>query len=460
MILTTFEQKWLEDVEGLIRQGSSLVVVGPRTGIPFDALQTLWDRLWTHPSTRDLAFTDSAAVVDEPPRQVVGRALRQKDPVDESKDLREGLRSRPLYCLVRVLPGTAQETPGLLGQWLCQWERYLTEFPDKQHPNSQLRVILVLGWPGEAAELRTAESNLSLLVPFEVPATYEDELATLGRHLVGAVDEFQNLPAAQRNYLWLRLLDLSGGSKPDLEKAIRLAIETYAGGTVPNWLELLAWHPNDPFVRDAGLAWRNWTVPPWRNLLYELIDRGGWVDGAIPENLEPLVRNLWASGLWVNGRGVHHAGWLTPAAIVALQSVIQAPASVLSIKLQYLSPVIDRVATDLLNRCLILERLLKRKLLELVETQSAEATLKAIMMAPNGRNERLWEIILRRLKSPAALTPKEAVWELSLGEFLLVREQMTGAPAAEYGAVVDTRNALAHGRPATWASFQSLVHVK
>lgn len=427
-------------------------MVGPHPNNPYELVRSsVWDQYWDAAGYRNFSYDtrDSFVTMDALPREIVGQVLRRPGPVDQSEQLRQGLRHEPLFMLVRVKRG-ADSSVSLVG-WLNLWDRYLEHFPSEAHPNSRLRVVLVPDWAGAAAELDNLSANLRQLAYLEVPGIFEDELATLGRRLLETRLDFRDLGLVEKKYLWLRCLDLAGGSKTDLEAAIEMAAqrkETNPAG----WIDDLVWRPDDTWVQTLVQAWLPWLEAPWWESLNGLVERGGMVIGFTPESLRPYLRALWEAGLWVNERGVQHMGWLTPAAVIALKELCGNVSTPLARKIAHLSQALDRIALDLVNRCLIRERLLKQRLLEDVESGNRMQQLEQLLHRPGPNGFSLASEIQRRTNRwdiPVA----EMVWELSLGAFLHLREELTGAPVGPWRPLLDTRNALAHGRPSTWAMF-------
>lgn len=458
MNLIPSERTWLYHIDQTLRSGKTLVVTAPVTVSPDRLLkQELWEQYWRSLALRDLAFEGTGRVGD-PPRVVLQKLLQQENPVDRSSELRQGLRHRPIYGCLVVSPGDDQVggAPQRLVSWLQQWERHLSQFPHESYPESRLRIVFVLN---RADMMLAADRPMQRKVPFPVhafPGAHEDELATLGRQLLDASPIVARLSESERSYLLLRCLDLAGGSRPDLEAAIQMAVDHARTGPAAGWLDTLCWSPSQQWVQQAIEAWQPFAFGTMRNTVHDLIDRGGMVTGALSKEMDELVYGLWTAGLWVNARGLQRSGWLTPVAMEAIKAVYHAATGTLRIKLEHLHPVVDRVASDLLNHCLIQERLLKRRFLEQVEIRDAWDEFERCLdhIETSGYSLRLQ--IRYRHPDPGALDLTDYVWELSLGQFLHVQAQVLGDSQSGYKPLLKARNDLAHGRPSTWSMFQAV----
>lgn len=486
------DAKWLKSevafLDGTVDQlvngrGAGVLIVPDGVGTE-DVARSVWKRLIDVPhNLGDSAFIKDWAEVRDPasPASAIAGAFVTQSPVNSAHDLAALARRisrassasgvNPLFAIFYDVsaPASGSGQARDLGPWLEGWAHYLKAINGSSHGRGpaqtyEVRVLFIMR-PVAGLEL----TNLDPPKPFWLaawPTPSEEELWGYARERIA--DEMPGLKRDQTQFLLMKVMDMAGLNKADLDVALDLAIEAKrAGSGSDDWLDGLGWSPSHEYVRQAVAKLRG--VGGGLKELEHVIAMGGKLPKTAPgwvmtQEVRRLAAELWVLGLWTRTEPSQFYGAFTPRALAALRALQEEDRSRFPIRIPVPLPQQDRAALELLDRCLTIERLLKERLVAMAR------------MSPELK-DRLWGIlstaerdedfddrrfakvvrgVLGKRRDPES--DLEVVHEATLKSFLNIYAEALGVDLpATIEALTGIRNQLAHGRRATWKMYRDFA---
>lgn len=473
---------WLVGEQLVGGRGAAVLIV-PEGVSAEDVAQSVWTRLIDKPHHfGDSSFIKEWARIEdrEHPASAISGVFMTERPVSSAYDLvtfARGIPHAPLASGVEPLfaifydvsvPANGNGTPQAFRAWLEGWAHYLEAINGAARGGGlgvrcEVRVLFVMR--PQVSLARTGDDLPSLFCVFRWPDPSEEELWDYARARIAG--DMVNLKTDQRRFLLMKAMDMAGLSKADLKAALDLANDARrASPGDDDWLDDLGWTPLHGRVQEAVAKLRGFGTGLKR--IEPVVAMGGRLHEAAPSwlmrDVKSIADELWILGLWTWRESSKHSGALTPVALAALKALQEEDGGGFPIRIPVPLPQEDRAALDLLDRCLVIERLLKERLI-------------AMARASRDLRERLWGI-LRRIADDKDFDDRrfvkilrsvleerwfgesdlDVVREATLRSFLHIYAEALGIDLPDtLESFTGIRNQLAHGKRATWKMYRDFA---
>lgn len=462
------EQALVEDCLRELTSGTGSLVIQPMAGIESEVFcDLLVGRLWDQ-GYWDSAFNKSWLDIEElSPPGVIGQALGLLggQQIRGPQELGEycGKGDKPIIIVFSmVAPKQGQKW----SEYLSIWAKYLHGFKHLNEQGMGLRCLFCLGTdsPGLGRQNSVPE-------PFSFISWPEQDDSAIENFLLLSVQEYCGLLSSDvKQYTVYKIMDLAGNRKPDLFEMMRQVGELSIRKQ-PGEVDMLAWSAENPMVMQAAASIQAMNREKLMPFLKQLFSRGGFIS-TTDERVEAnrvILDLMWEQGLYSPPWGDKAFGTLTPRALAALRWLGEDDTDFAVIKGIIARPWVDRAASEILDRCLQIERMLKQRAVQLVSNSiPLRNRLSAVMDTPSrNTNHKVNRQVL--MESLSWQDPDEPLDDISLleactlGQFFFLFDNLglqRHGSQHEHRRFVEIRNTLAHAHRSDWSIYKNFLDIE
>jgi hypothetical protein len=454
-------------LKSLIENSDSLVVQ-PVAGVDIQSFcDQIVRQLW------DLGHLDNAFCISweevkkTSPADVVGQVLglpadsRLNGPKDISKITY--IKDKPtIIILFDVRPLLDQDWSDLL----ARWAKYLYGFKAENEQGRGLRCLLVLD-----AGVAGLGRHCIVPEPFTFRSWPELDETTVENFLLEHFIEFcEPVSNEIKQYAIYKLMGLGGNRKLDLLELMRMTGEMPLRSN-PSLIDSLNWQYENVLVKQAMAFFQEIDS----NILIPNLKCFFRTGGFISQNDERSASSrkvldlLWEQGLYTPPWADKTFGTLTPRALTALDYLSKEVEQFSDLRGLVPIPWADRAAREIMDRCLQIERMIKKRAVQLINNSTQfKDRLKNIMDSTSRINDQKTnrEVIIDSLRwqsDSESVNDVTLLESCTLSNFFMLFDSLglqQYGNRHEHKRFVEIRNTLAHAHRSNWDLYKGFLNIE
>ncbi len=351
-------------------------------------------------------------------------------------------------------------------QLIYEWANYLHAFKGLNEQGRGLRCLFCLD-----VDIAGMGRGAAVPEPFRFYSWPEPDETTVENFVREHLQDYcEPVSSGIKQYAIYRIMDLGGNRKADLIELMRLIGEMDLR-VDPRTMDVLDWSVDNVLVKQAITSIQSMVSEELLYVWKRLFRRGGFTsqEDEKSASVRAILDRLWEQALYTPPWADKTFGSLTPRALAAISWLSKNDERFYEVKGSIPLPWGDRAAREIMDRCLQIERMLKRRAVQLISSspqlhEQLSDKMDSISRTNSQKTNR--EIILDAVRWQGYdeyaddLTLLEAC---TLGSFFYLFDSLgleQHGDRQEHRRFVEIRNTLAHAHRADWDIYKGFLDIE